>query len=93
MLAEAYAANPGPLSIRRGQTNDGLYRQRVQMVMDSLRCQGVDTAKVTVSDGLPGGEGISSDDAALAIEASHMPVGGGDSEGIPFDVVVTEGDE
>ena len=74
ILAEAYLVCPGPLNVRRGQTEDALYRGRVDTVVAALQAKGVEVAKVRVSDGLPGGDGISSPDAANAMRRRVDPV-------------------
>ena len=90
VLADAYRRDPGPLNIQRGDTTYAFYRSRVDTVVAALRGRGVDTAKVTIGDGLAGGEGISSPDADRAIQRSHQPVAAQGAQ-MPVGVVLTPG--
>jgi hypothetical protein len=74
VLAEAYLDSPGPLNVQRGRAGADLYRSRVETVTEALRAQGVDTSRVNIREGLPGGEGLGSEDAVTAIQRSRTPV-------------------
>ena len=67
-LAEAYRAAPGPLNVARGDSSDAQYRGRVQTVLRRLAQGGVNTDRIKVTQGLPGGEGMSSARAAELVE-------------------------
>src|SRR6267142_704023 len=51
----------GDLNVRRGETGQPLYESRVKTVLERLAAAGVTSSSVAVKDGLPGGEGISSE--------------------------------
>lgn len=61
ILAGHYAENPGELNINQGDVADPLYKQRVETCVELLVQAGVDASRVQVDDGLPGGEGMSSE--------------------------------
>jgi len=61
VLAGHFAENAGTLNVRRGQTPAALYEARVARVTESLKQAGVDTARLSVSDEMPGGTGMSSE--------------------------------
>lgn len=62
VLAAHYGEYPGELSIRRGSTGSELYEARVQAIVESLAQAGVETDRIAISDGLPGGEGMPSEE-------------------------------
>ena len=51
------------LNIKRGDVDAVLYEKRVDAVEFVLSSSGLDLALVVISDGLPGGNGLSSEDA------------------------------
>jgi hypothetical protein len=51
----------GDLNVRRGEAGQALYEARVRTVLEKLAAAGVPSRSVAVKDGLPGGEGISSE--------------------------------
>lgn len=61
VLTKHFTENAGTLNVRRGQTPAALYEARVAQVVQSLKKAGVDTARVSVSDEMPGGTGMSSE--------------------------------
>ena len=68
ILANHYVKYPGALGVRRGDETKELYDARVQVVLDSLKVAGVRMDRVTVSDGMPGGDGITSDRVVTIIK-------------------------
>jgi hypothetical protein len=58
---KAQAGSPGELNVRRGNASESLYEARVKAVLESLTAHGVETGMVAVKDGLPGGDGMSSE--------------------------------
>ena len=56
------------LNVRRGDASDALYNARVKAVTDSLSRGGIADASVKVVDGMPGGEGIPSESARVALD-------------------------
>ena len=61
VLANHYKTSSGQLSIRRAGASKELYAARVQAVMNFLGDDGVDVKQVTVSNALPGGDGMESE--------------------------------
>jgi hypothetical protein len=61
ILSKHFVNNPGSLNIRKDGTPDELYRNRVDLVVKKLQGAGVDTAKLTVEDSMPGGSGVTSE--------------------------------
>jgi hypothetical protein len=61
VLARHFAKYPGTLNIQRGQANEKLYQARITCVMSSLKKAGVDADNMRLSDGMSGGDGMSSE--------------------------------
>ena len=84
ILAKHYVMYPGHLGVRKGDETKELYDARVQVVLDSLKVAGVRMDRVSVSDGMPGGDGITSDRVILIQKkfdaASSKSGTGGDSD-------------
>jgi hypothetical protein len=51
------------LNMKRGKADGPLYEKRIEAVKIVLSSSGLDLAAVVISDGLPGGNGLSSADA------------------------------
>lgn len=58
VLAKHFTEHPGVLNVRRAETRTELYEARVAYVMSKLKEAGVETNRVSVSDGMPGGPGM-----------------------------------
>ncbi len=58
VLAGHFKDHPGILNIRRGETAAQLYDARVAHVLSQLKEAGVETSRMNVSDGMPGGSGM-----------------------------------
>ncbi len=61
VLAAHFKDFPGALNVRQGRANDALYEARARTVVDALAKAGVDVERMMVSDGLPGGDGVTSE--------------------------------
>ncbi|MFC1634464.1 hypothetical protein ACFL5Z_06440 [Planctomycetota bacterium] len=61
VLARHFAEQTGSLNIRRGTTPAELYEARVTVVIESLKEAGIETSRVSMSDGMPGGSGMPSE--------------------------------
>lgn len=61
VLAGYFKDNPGPLNVRRNNTTEDIYQARVKFVLNQLKQAGVETSRISVSDGMPGGEGMPSE--------------------------------
>jgi hypothetical protein len=73
VLTEHYLVNPGKLNIRHGEESKEIYDARVKMVVDAMTSAGVRMDRVKVSDGLPGGDGVSSERVVLILEKFQEP--------------------
>jgi len=60
VLIEHFLENPGKLIFRQGETEPLLYQGRVLTVYEKMLAAGIADEKIHISDGMPGGEGVSS---------------------------------
>jgi hypothetical protein len=67
-LTSHFIKYPGHLNIRRGKTPADLYEARVNMVHEKLLEAGIDAKRVSISDGIPGGSGITSERMLVILE-------------------------
>jgi len=75
VLAGHFKDNPGPLNVRRNNTTEELYQARVNFVLNRLKQAGVETS-ITVSDGMPGGDGMPSEEVLKIMERKDRPLQG-----------------
>jgi len=68
VLANHYRTHPGPVNLNRDDESDGLYEARIKTVLDAMTEGGVDAGKIAVQEGLPGGDGLSSNQVVLVVE-------------------------
>lgn len=68
ILAKRFVEHTGQLNIRRGNTPAGLYAARTNVVIDKLQKAGVDTERMSISDGMPGGSGMASERILTILE-------------------------
>ena len=71
ILAKHFKEYPGQLDIGRDGTSENLYKARVAYVAEQLKKAGVDISKLVISDGLPGGSGMVSNDVVQIKEADQ----------------------
>jgi hypothetical protein len=71
ILAKHFKEYPGQIDVSRDGTNASLYQARLAYVAGQLKKDGVDISKVTISDGLPGGSGMTSSDVGQIMEADQ----------------------
>ena len=71
VLAKHFKEYPGRLDISRDGTSGTLYQARLAYVTGQLKKDGVDISKLTISDGLPGGSGMTSSEVIQAREADQ----------------------
>jgi hypothetical protein len=64
ILARHFKENPGQLNVSSADAGDKLYKARLVCVSAQLKKDGVDLSKLVISDGMPGGSGMSSSDVA-----------------------------
>lgn len=67
-LMSHFIKYPGHLNIRRGKTAAALYEARVNMVHEKLLEAGIDKKRISISDGMPGGSGITSERMLVILE-------------------------
>ncbi|MHC4552374.1 MAG: OmpA family protein [Planctomycetota bacterium] len=60
VLIEQFKVNPGTLTVQQGSVESVLYQLRAQMVYEKLMEAGIPQSKINVTDGMPGGSGMSS---------------------------------
>ena len=61
ILASHFKKYPGQLNVRRDGIAPDIYEARVKRVLEGLKEAGVDVERTAVSDGMPGGSGMSSE--------------------------------
>ena len=70
ILAKRFVEHTGQLNIRRGDTPADLYVARTNVVIDRLQKAGVDTERMSISDGMPGGSGMASERILTILEST-----------------------
>lgn len=70
VLAKHFKEHPGILNLRRGQAGADLYEARVAHVMSGLKKAGIETKRMSVADGMPGGPGMPSEQAVTILKES-----------------------
>ena len=70
VLAAHFRDNSGDLNVRRAGASKELYNARVASVLEQLRRHGVAVNRIKVADGLPGGEGMTSE---RVVKILHLP--------------------
>lgn len=78
VLARHFTEHEGTLNVRRGEIAPELYQARLTFVIDALKEAGVDTARMVVADGMPGGEGMASERVVTILEKGFQ--GGGSAQ-------------
>jgi hypothetical protein len=72
VLAGHFAENPGRLNIRMDGLAADLYRARIDTVTERLAAAGVDMDRVSVSDGMPGGDGMVSERVLIILKKEYV---------------------
>ena len=67
-LTSHFIKYPGHLNIRRGKITAELYEARVNMVHERLLEAGIDKKRVSISNDMPGGSGITSERMLTILE-------------------------
>lgn len=73
VLAGHFRRHEGILNVRRGETPPELYEARLTHTIDELRKAGVDTDRMGIADGMPGGAGMPSTRVINIMERSFEP--------------------
>jgi hypothetical protein len=71
VLTGHFMENPGQLNVRRENIPTDLYEARVDVVLDRMKEAGIDTERVSVSDGMPGGPGMPSEMVLIILEEAR----------------------
>ncbi|MHC4759164.1 MAG: rhodanese-like domain-containing protein [Planctomycetota bacterium] len=80
VLAGHFLENPGTLNIRHDQSvSDDLYGRRVEYISDMLEESGVDSDRIAIEDGMPGGSGVTSERLLFIAEKVKESMSTGDS--------------
>ncbi len=62
---------PVNLNVKQGNASEELYDARLKVVRGFLESQGVDTKRIALTDGLPGGDGLPSQQAVIFLIDSY----------------------
>ncbi len=71
ILAKHFKEYPGQLTISSDGTSENLYKSRLAYVAEQLKKDGIDVSRVAISDGMPGGSGMTSSDVVQIKEADQ----------------------
>jgi len=71
ILAAHLKDYPGQLNIRRDNATEQLYQARVTYILEQLTQAGVDSKLTSVSDGMPGGSGMASEQVIYILESDE----------------------
>ena len=74
-LTKHFMQNPGRLNVRRDSVSTDLYEARVNAVLDQLKEAGIDMERISISDGMPGGPGMSSEKVLVILEQTPESAG------------------
>lgn len=71
VLARHFTEHPGLLNVRQGEgISPDLYKAHVAYVTSRLKDAGIDPARVSISDGMPGGPGLPSERVVTVLQKS-----------------------
>lgn len=80
VLIQHFKDNPGQLNVQQGEAGSVLYQSRIQTIQEKLLQGGIPEAKIQISSGMPGGEGIASNAVIEILEADKSAEMGESSE-------------
>lgn len=75
ILIEHFKEYPGQLNVQQGHMDYNLYRARLAFVSQELQDAGIDMTKVSIVDGMPGGDGMETDEVIEIQEADRESTG------------------
>lgn len=75
VLTAHFAGSGGHLNIRQLSTAADIYEARVNLVREKLKDAGIDMARISTSDGMPGGEGMPSERVLVILEQGSQSTG------------------
>lgn len=67
-LTSHFIKYPGRLNIRRHNTSADIYEARINMVHGRLQEAGIDMERISISDEMPGGSGVTSERVLIILE-------------------------
>ena len=67
-LTSHFIKHPGHLNIRRHNTGADIYEARVKMVHERLMEAGIDMERISISDDMPGGPGMTSERLLIILQ-------------------------
>ena len=71
VLARHFTEHPGLLNVRRDEgISPELYKARIAYVTSRLKDTGIDPARVSISDGMPGGPGLPAERVVTILQKS-----------------------
>ena len=73
VLADHFKENPGRLNVCRDNTPEALYQDRANFILNQLKEAGIGIDRITVSDGMPGGQGMPSEKVLDIMEKEYQP--------------------
>jgi len=79
VLTDHFLHAGGDLNVHRGTASQTVYEARVKTVLERLSAAGVSADAVAVKDGLPGGDGISSERVIVILKEKMSKGGSGTS--------------
>jgi hypothetical protein len=68
VLTSHFMKHPGHLNIRKHNIPGDLYEARVNLVRDRLQQAGIINKRISISDGMPGGSGMTSERVLVILE-------------------------
>ena len=71
VLANHFLEHAGPVNVRKGSVSAELYEARVNHVLDALKQAGVEAERIAISDGMPGGSGMPSENVVKILEKAQ----------------------
>lgn len=80
VLIQHFLANPGQLNLQKGSADDALYKARKELVYEKLVQAGIPQEKISITDGLPGGDGVPSTTVIEILEKAKEKPDMGDSQ-------------
>ena len=73
VLTKYFMEHPGRLNIRRKDCPVNLYQARVNFVLEELKEASIDAEQIRISDGMPGGSGMSSGRVLIILQDAYKP--------------------
>ena len=83
ILADHFREHGGTLNVQRGDVPMKLYLARGESVLEALPQAGVESDRVSLADGLPGGDGIASRRVLIILKEMSDPAPQADSSRTP----------